>query len=53
MIERAERNPFNFQFKQNVELAKFNTTINGYLVEWEKKVEHREPRESVFRRDTK
>ncbi|CAD8077107.1 unnamed protein product [Paramecium sonneborni] len=47
MIERAERNPFVFQFKQNVELAKFNTSINGYLVEWERK--KRDRGESHFR----
>ncbi|CAD8135801.1 unnamed protein product [Paramecium octaurelia] len=47
MIERAERNPFVFQFKQNVELAKFNTSINGYIVEWERK--NRDRGESHFR----
>lgn len=50
MIERAERNPFLFHFKQNVELNKFNTNINGYLVDWERK--NRERIESEFRRET-
>lgn len=36
MIDRAERNPFNFKYHQQVDLPKFGLTLKGFLVDWER-----------------